>query len=407
MLIAHKIALNPNNVQATYLARAAGVARFAYNWALGEWKRQYEAWKGDNSLPKPSQAALRRQLNAIKREQFPWMLEVTKNAPQMAIIQLGDAFKNFFAGRAKYPQFRKKGVHDRFTLTNDQFSIDGCRIRIPNLGWVRMRESLRFAGKIMSATVSRVADRWFVSIAVDTVDDSHLTNAENQGAVGVDLGVSALATLSTGEPPIPGPKPHKALLARLRRLSRSLSRKKKGSANRRKAKSQLARLHARIACIRSNALHELTTNLTRRFHTIGIEDLNVRGMMKNRRLARPIADMSFFEVRRQLEYKAAMRGGQVVIADRFFASSKTCSACGHKLDELPLSLREWTCPACGTHHDRDENAAINLRNYAVSSTASACGGEGAGRGRSNAAKPAPVKQEVSFVPVCSGMSKSD
>ncbi len=154
MLIAHRIALDPNNVQATYFARAAGTARFAYNWALAEWQRQYETWKLDNSRPKPSQAALRRQLNAIKREQFPWMLEVTKNAPQMAIIQLGEAFKNFFAGRAKYPQFRKKGEHDRFTLTNDQFSIDGCRIRIPNLGWVRMRESLRFTGKIMSATVS-------------------------------------------------------------------------------------------------------------------------------------------------------------------------------------------------------------------------------------------------------------
>ena len=156
MLIAHRIALDLNNVQATYMARAAGTARFAYNWALAEWKRQYQAWKLDNSQPQPSQAALRRQLNSIKREQFPWMLEVTKCAPQMAIIHLGDACKNFFAGRSKYPQFRKKGVDDRFTLTNDQFSIDGSRIRIPNLGWVRMREALRFVGKIMSATISCV-----------------------------------------------------------------------------------------------------------------------------------------------------------------------------------------------------------------------------------------------------------
>ena len=163
MLIAHRIALELNNVQATYMARAAGTARFAYNWALAEWKRQYEAWKLDNSQPQPSEAALRRQLNSIKREQFPWMLEVTKCAPQMAIIHLGDAFKNFFAGRSKYPQFRKKGVDDRFTLTNDQFSIDGSRIRIPNLGWVRMREALRFVGKIMSATISRVADRCLAS----------------------------------------------------------------------------------------------------------------------------------------------------------------------------------------------------------------------------------------------------
>ena len=411
MLIAHRIALDPNNVQATYFARAAGAARFAYNWALAEWKRQYEACKLDSSLPKPSQAALRRQLNAKKREQFPWMLEVTKNAPQMAIIQLGDAFKNFFAGRAKYPQFRKKGVHDRFTLTNDQFSIDGWRIRIPHLGWVRMRESLRFAGKILSATLSRVAERWFVSIAVDTANDSHLPQAENepqdenqvhgefrrsqnQGAVGVDLGVSALATLSTGET-IDGPNPHKALLARLQRLSRSLSRKQKGSANRNKAKGKLAKLHARIAAIRSDALHQLTTNLTRRFHTIGIEDLNVRGMVKNRHLARSIADMGFFEFRRQLEYKAAMGGGQVVVADRFYPSSKTCSCCGHRLEALPLALREWTCPACAAHHDRDVNAAVNLKNMAVSSTVSACGEEGSGRARKSAVKPASVKQEAS------------
>jgi putative transposase len=399
MLIAHRIALDPNNAQATYLSRTAGVARFAYNWALAEWQRQYEAWKADNSLAKPSQAALRRQLNAIKREQFPWMLEVTKNAPQMAIIQLGQAFQNFFAGRARYPQFRKKGAHDRFSLTNDQFDLDGSRIRIPNLGWVRMRETLRFAGKILSATVSRVAERWFVSVAVETQDDSHLPPAENQGAVGVDLGTKALATLSTGEPQAPGPKPHQALRDRLRRLSRSLSRKQKGSANRKKAKAKLAKLHARIAAIRSDALHQLTTSLTRRFHTIGIEDLNVKGMVKNRRLAHSIADMGFFEFRRQLEYKAAMRGGQVVVADRWFASSKTCSACGHKLDELPLSVREWTCPQCGAAHDRDVNAAINLKNMAVSSTVTACGEEGAGRRRKTAVKPASAKQEVSFVHV--------
>jgi putative transposase len=183
----------------------------------------------------------------------------------------------------------------------------------------------------------------------------------------------------------------------LRRLSKSLSRKQKGSANRAKAKAKLAKLHARIAAIRQDALHKLTTDLTRRFHTIAIEDLNVRGMMSNRHLARSIADMSFFEFRRQLEYKAAMRGGRVVVADRFFASSKTCSACGHTLETLPLSVREWTCPACGVIHDRDVNAAINLKNMAVSSTVSACGEEGSGLMRKRQVKPASVKQEVSFV----------
>jgi putative transposase len=392
MIISHKIRLDPNNRQATYLAKAAGTARFAYNWALAEWQAQYAAWKDDNTQPKPNQMSLRRQLNALKREQFPWMLDVTKNAPQMAIIQLGQAFNNFFAGRAKYPQFKKKGKsRDSFTLTNDQFAIDACCIRIPNLGLVRMRETLRFSGKILSATISRTADQWFASITVDT-DQNHLPPAENQGTVGVDLGVSALATLSTGEK-VTGAKPHKALLSRLQRLSRSLSRKVKGSANRHKAKQKLAKLHARIANIRKDALHKLTTDLTRRFHTLGIEDLNVSGMVKNRHLSRAISDMGFFEFRRQLEYKAAMRGGIVVIADRFFASSKTCSACGEKAEKLPLSIRSWECPTCGVNHDRDVNAAINLANYAVSYTVSACGGEGSGLGRKPKTKPAPVKQE--------------
>jgi putative transposase len=393
MLIAHKIALDPNNKQTTYFARATGCARFAYNWALAEWERQYEAWKADPANPKPNQMALRRKLNSIKRTDFPWMLEVTKCAPQMAIMQLGAAFRNFFAGRARYPTFRKKGVHDRFSISNDQFDIKGFHIRIPNLGWVKMREALRFTGKIMSATVSRVADKWFVSITVDTLDDSCLPKAENQGVVGVDLGIMALATLSTGESVV-GPKAHKALLQRLQRNSRDLSRKMEGSKNREKARKKLARLHARIGNIRQDALHKLTTDLTRRFNVIGIEDLNVKGMMRNHRLSRSIADMSFSEFRRQLEYKADMHGGQIVVADRFFPSSKICSCCGQKLKELPLSVRDWTCPQCGACHDRDVNAAINLRNYAVSSTVSACGEESSGCRCEMMVKLASVKQEA-------------
>lgn len=196
--MAHKIALDLNNHQRTYMLRATGVARFAYNWALEQWGIQYRAWREDDTLPKPSQFSLRKQLNEIKKESFPWMLEVTKCAPQLAIIQLGEAFKNFFAHRAAYPKFRKKGVHDRFSISNDQFAVQGKRIRIPKLGWVRMREALRFSGKLVSITVSRMADRWFVSITVDTEDRRQQHN-ENQEAVGVDLGVSALATLSTGE----------------------------------------------------------------------------------------------------------------------------------------------------------------------------------------------------------------
>ena len=206
------------------------------------------------------------------------MLEVTKCAPQMAIMQLGDAFANFFAGRAKYPKFRRKGVNDRFTLTNDQFRVEGRKLHIPHLRWVEMREELRFKGKITSATISRKADRWFVSINVELQDLSHLKPAENQGVVGVDLGVLALATLSTGEV-VEGPKPLKRLLKKVKRLSKSLARKEKGSANRQKAKIELAKTHAEIANIRKDALHKLTSDLTSRFHTIVIEDLNVSGMV--------------------------------------------------------------------------------------------------------------------------------
>jgi len=391
MLIAHRILLDPNNVQATHLARAAGVARYTYNWALAEWQRQYIAHRLDPSLPRPSQLSLRRRLNAIKRGQFPWMLEVTKCAPQMAIIQLGDAFQNFFAGRARHPTFRRKGEHDRFTITNDQFRIEAGRIRIPNLGWVRMRETLRFTGRLVSATISRHAGRWYASITIDTAGLS-LPPAENKGAVGVDLGVSALATLSTGEV-IPGSKALRTLLARLRRISRALSRKLRGSKNRIRAKARLAKLHVRIGNVRRDALHKLTTSLTRRFHTIGIEDLNVKGMLGNRRLARAIADMGFYELRRQLEYKAAWRGSQVVVADRWYPSSKTCSCCGHVLERLTLGQRCWSCPGCDIKHDRDVNAAVNLRNLAVSSTVTACGGAGTGPMPRHRAKPAPMKQE--------------
>jgi len=380
MFVAHRIRLDPNNVQATYLARAAGTARFAYNWALAEWKRQYEACKLDPALPKPNEAALRRQLNAIKGEMFPWMLEVTKNAPQMAILQLGYAFKNFFEGRARYPTCRRKGRDDRFTLTNDQFRVQGKRIRIPKLGWLRMCESLRFEGKkIVSASIARSANRWYASIVVDT-NTLFLPPTENQGAVGVDLGVTTLATLSTGETFI-GPKASRSLQSRVKRLARSLSRKVKGSHNYAKAKTKLARLLARIADIRRDGLHKLTTYITGQFHTIGIEDLNVKGMLGNHCLARSIADMAFGELRRQLEYKAARRGGQVVVVDRWYPSSKTCSCCGHRLDEMGLQVRQWRCSDCGALHDRDVNAAINLRNMAVSSTVTACRGEGAGLAR--------------------------
>jgi putative transposase len=386
MLRAHKIELKTNNKQATYCAKASGTARKAYNWALTEWNKQYQAGG------KPSEAALRRQLNSIKRKEFPWMLEVTKNAPQMAIMQLGDAFKNFFAKRAGYPTVRKKWIDDRFTLTNDQFAVNGSRIRIPHLGWVRMRESLRYSGKIISATISRGAGRWYASIVVEMKQTATPTTNENQVVVGVDVGLQHFAVLSTGEK-IAGPKPYKALTHRLRRLSKSLSRKKKGSNNRKKAKIKLGRLHHQIANIRRDALHQFTSKLVKEYDVIAIEDLNVKGMMKNRRLSRSIADMGFHEFRRQLLYKAECVNKKIVVADRWFASSKSCSHCDTKIAELPLSQREWVCATCLTHHDRDINAARNLAKWAVSSTVSACGASADGVVTSVMASHGALKQE--------------
>lgn len=361
MLRSHKITLNPNNKQRTYFAKACGVSRFAYNWALARWKERYEAGE------KVSEGALRKELNSIKREQFPWMLEVTKCAPQLAIMDLGEAFNSFFKKKTRhgnhgFPRFKKKGIRDSFELSNDQFKTDGKRLWIPNLGWVRMRESVRFAGKAMKATVSRRADTWFVSITVETDDIPKVS--ENQAIVGIDVGINALATLSDGRS-IAGVKAHKHLLPRLRRQSRAMSRKVVRSNNHRKAAQRLARTHYRISCLRENCLHNLTTDLVQNYGVIAIEDLNVSGMVKNRRLARSLMDSSFGEFRRQVEYKAAMCGRTVVVAPQFFASSKLCSVCAVKNDALRLGDRTWQCVSCQTVHNRDVNAAYNLRDYAV------------------------------------------
>jgi putative transposase len=281
-------------------------------------------------------------------------------------------------------------------IRNDQFDVDGHHIRIPNLGKVRMQEALRFVGKIMSATISRIADRWFISIVVETLAPTKpIPNSLDTKVVGVDLGLSSMATLSTGEK-IVGPKPHKKLLARLKLLSKEVSRKMKGSKNRVKAKTKLARLHARISNIRLDAIHKFTTGLVRNFTTICIEDLNVSGMVKNHKLARSISDMSFHEIRRQLEYKTTRYGNTLIKADRFFPSSKKCSNCGYILKELDLSTRRWKCPICGSDHHRDENAAINLAMYAVSSTVNACGGNSSGQMEIPFGETVPEKQEINI-----------
>lgn len=377
MILSHRIALRTTKEQDIFLSKACGTARLAYNWALDEWGKQYKAWKEDNTLPKPSVYSISREFNAIKREKWPWITEVSHVAPATAILSLGNAFKNFWAGRAKYPTFKAKNrSRDSFGLPNDKFRIEGKFVRLPKLGMVRMCEPLRFSGKIMRGTISRTADRWFISIAVETSDKDHLYGSATPGTVGVDVGVKDMAVLSDGRR-FSGPKPHKAELKRLRRLSRSLSRKQRGrrgsdgnpdtppSQNYIKARKKLAKLHAKITNVRNDAMHKLTHTITNDYDLIGIETLNVSGMIKNRKLSRAVSDMGMYEFRRQLEYKTNIRGSKLVLADKWFPSSKTCSECGEVVEKLPLSVRTWTCDSCGTTHDRDINAAINLKKYAA------------------------------------------
>lgn len=377
MIKGHTIELIPNNKQATYFAKACGVARLAYNWALAEWQNQYQADKvyRDNcqkngiaidrtKLNNPSQFKLRKQLNFIKKTKFPFMFDVTKCSPQEAIIQLGKAFDNFFKGRAKYPQFRKKGINDKFSLTNDQFKIIGKNIKIPNLGWVKLTENLRFNGKIMNATIFKKGMKWFVSIGVE-INETPKPLPRTDKAIGIDLGITDLAVLSNGTK-VQAPKPLKSKLKQLRRLSKQLSRKQKGSKNREKAKTKLSRLHYKISCIRKDFIHKLTTKLVKMYDVICIENLNVKGMVKNRKLSRAISDLSFYEFKRQLIYKANQSRKTIKEVDRFYPSSKTCSHCGFvmaKID-LTLAIRNWQCPSCDTQHDRDINASLNILNQA-------------------------------------------
>lgn len=398
MLIAHRIALNPNKAQEAYFARAAGTARFAYNWALAEWKRQAaQWWESGKATAFPSEVSLRKQFNAIKREQFPWTLEVSKCVVQEAIIDLGIAFRNFRSAthKGRYPRFKNKHKSaPAFCAANEAgtFRADGKRIKLPVIGWIRMREPVRFKGILKRVTVSKTAGRWFASVLVDTADVQPIARPDAPRVVGVDLGITTLAMLSTGES-VEGPKAHKAALKNLRRSNKALARKRRGSANFRKAKARLARRHARVANIRRDAHHKLTHRLVHEFDRIGIEDLNVRGMVRNGHLARAISDAAFGEFRRMLEYKAKIYGAAVVVAGRYFPSSKTCSCCGVITTNMPLSVREWTCADCGETHDRDLNAAKNLERLAASSAVTACGETRSGVVRKSRVKRASVKQE--------------
>lgn len=362
---AWRFELDPNNVVRTLLYKHAGCARFAWNWSL---RRRIERFQNQEGEAKFTNAVEEhRELNRLKATDFPWMYEVSKCAPQEALRDLDKAFKAFWTRRKEgvgFPRFKKKHqARDSFRLTG-AVRVQDRYVQLPRLGTIRLKERTqgRVKGQILSATVSRQADRWFVSIT--TIEKDVPAPKPVRGlTVGVDLGLKTFATLSCGTK-IESPKALSKALSRLRRAQVAHSRKRKGSRNRQKAAQRIAKIHAKVANVRKDFLHKQTTMLAKTKQVIVIEDLCVRGMTKNHSLARLISDAGWGEFGRQLGYKTAWYGSRLVVADRWYPSSKTCSACGHVLSKLPLSVREWVCPSCGVVHDRDHNAAVNLENLA-------------------------------------------
>ncbi|MFA5525621.1 MAG: transposase [Acholeplasmataceae bacterium] len=361
MNLSHKINLDVTSSQATFLSKACGVARYTWNWAVAECQKSYK-----ETGKRPGLGELKKRWNQEKPE---WVYESPKDANQQPFSQLQKAFSSAFSrlkrGKpAGFPRFHKKGGRDSFYLSNDKIEIRGRRVRIPLIGWVRMREALRFEGKLLSATVSNAAGKWFISFSVEGDFRRGVAPAQ---VIGVDLGCKDAAVLSTGEK-LSGPKPLRKKLKRLQRLSKVVSRRRIGSKRRELAKQAVAKLHWRIANIRRDFQHKLTSKLCRENQAVCLEDLNVAGMTKNRRLSKAVVDIGFAEIRRQVEYKSKLYGGLVMLADRFFPSSKTCSNCGCVKEVLRLSERVFRCDDCGFELDRDINAALNLRTLGLRET---------------------------------------
>lgn len=364
----YKTEIDPTDKQRTLLAKNAGAARYAYNWALEIKKKAMEA-KEDI----PTAMELHRRLNELKKSELPWMYEVSKCSPQEALRNCDLAFKNFFRkckkkikGKKGFPRFKsKKNGIGGFRLTGTIKVLDQ-HIQLPRLGKIRLKENgyLPKESKILSATVSEKAGRWFVSIQVEeTIHEKYKPEA----VIGVDLGIKILVVCSDGTF-FDNPKAFRSRLSKLQRLSRRLSRKVKGSKNRKKAAKRLARLHYKISCIRKDTIHKITTFLTKTKSKIIIEDLNISGMLRNRKLSRSIADLGLFEFRRQLQYKGLWYACEIEVADRFYPSSKRCSSCGNVKEKLQLSDRTYRCTNCGNEIDRDLNAAINLEQYSTASS---------------------------------------
>ncbi|HHH41344.1 MAG TPA: transposase [Chloroflexi bacterium] len=362
------------------MVACAGVARWAWNWGLERRIAEYRATgRSSNAFEQ------HRQLVALKKTDYPWLYNYSKSIPQNALRDLDRAFRAFFRRlrRGEKPGFPRFKSRKRSPL---RFRVDGAirvehdRIRLPRIGWLRLKERgyIPTDAHILSATVSERAGRWFVSVQVREAVEVRPATGE---PLGVDLGVRAMAVLSDGRR-FEAPRPLEKARRKLRRLQRQLARRKRGGRNYEKTRRKLARLYHRLYNVRQDALHKATAAIVARTKPDGerpreivIEDLNVGGMLKNRRLARAISDVGFYEFRRQLTYKAAWSGSQLRVADRFFPSSKTCHRCGAIHEGLRPSDREWTCPNCGAVLDRDLNAAINLRN--LSGTAGSAGTGGA------------------------------
>jgi putative transposase len=385
---AYKTELKPNASQRAALARHCGAARFAYNWGLARKAASYEL-----TGKSPAAIDLHRDLNALKKTDFPWFYGVSKCAPQEALRDLDRAFSHFFRrcelkkkGKLKvrvgFPRFksRRNGLGS-FRLTGS-VHVEAGRVKLPRLGSIRLKEKGYLPAEsetvhILSACVSERACRWFVSLQVE--EERPETMPASGPPAGVDLGVKMLAACSYGEDGHIHYENPKALYAgarKLRRLQRKLSRQEKGSNRRIATKQKIARQHYRVACVRSDAIHKATSSVVAktkppemRPSLIGVEDLNVSGMMKNqnRHLARAVADASMREFRRQLTYKCSWYGIELVIG-RFEATSKPCSRCGWVKADLTLSDRTFSCELCGHTADRDDNASDNIRLLAVSST---------------------------------------
>ena len=356
----------PTPEQEQHLARTFGCVRFVWNWAL---RARTDAFRAGERMGYP---ATDRALTLLKQQpETAWLNEVSSVCLQQSLRDLQVAFSNFFDKRTAYPAFKRKEARQSANYTERGFSFDAERriLKLAKIGAIKVKWSRKAIPHPSSIRLIRTASgKYFVSLVVETQPASLPKTGES---VGIDFGIARLATLSNGER-VSNPKHGAKWQRRLAFYQKRLARTTKGSKRRMKAKRHVARIHEKIANSRSDTLHKLSTDLVTRFDVICVEDLNLRGMVKNHNLARSLHDASIGTAIRMIEEKAARYGKTVVKIDRWFPSSKTCSDCGYIVEKLPLSVREWTCPECGTTHDRDANAAANI--LAVGQTVSAHGG---------------------------------